>query len=203
MTYEEFHTDDLAELTEFYETTLFSSIDFKSFDMTDVTFEECRFSGCSFDEVLLASTNFTDCSFNQCSFVLTKFDNTALHDVHFKECKLVGIDFTYCNEFLFALEFTESILDNIFLANRKMKKTGFTKCTIAESDFRYVDFSEANFSKTTFRNVLFRSCNLQKADFRTAEGYLIDPEQNSLKNALFTLPEAQSFLGFLGIKIDS
>ncbi len=191
------------EIQDYQELIHYEGVDFTVEDLTDRSFEECVFRSCSFDGMTLASTHFSDCIFEESSFVLTKFDNTALHDVHFSGCKLAGVDFTYCNEFLFALTFSDCILDNVCIANRKMRKASIQKCTLSGSEFRYVDFREADFSKTRFRDVTFSHCDLQKADFRTAEGYLIDPESNALKNAVFTLPEAQSFLSFLGIKIDS
>jgi hypothetical protein len=49
---------------------------------------------------------------------------------------------------------------------------------------------------------MFHQCNLEKADFRKAEGYSIDFRINRIASARFNLPEAGSFLGFLGIRID-
>jgi hypothetical protein len=42
---------------------------------------------------------------------------------------------------------------------------------------------------------------LQKANFETSKNYLIDPQENDLRKAQFSLPEALSFLSWLPIKI--
>lgn len=83
-----------------------------------------------------------------------------------------------------------------------MKKSKIINCKIKNSYFTDTDFRESDFSGTCFEKVIFHNCNLEKSDFRTASGYEIDPGDNKIKNSKYRLPEALSFLGFLGIKID-
>ncbi|MDZ7819902.1 MAG: hypothetical protein U5K55_15400 [Aliarcobacter sp.] len=62
-----------------------------------------------------------------------------------------------------------------------------------------------------WKSALFDNCdleltsfiknNLKKANFETSKNYLIDPNQNDISNAQFSLPEALSFLSLLPIKI--
>lgn len=61
--------------------------------------------------------------------------------------------------------------------------------------------SESSFEGTSFDKTSFHECNLSKADFSSAKNYSINPSENIIKNALFSLPEAQSFLEYLNIKI--
>ena len=67
-------------------------------------------------------------------------------------------------------------------------------------------FEECNLEKSTFDNcdlqlTVFINNNLKKANFETSRNYLIDPKQNNIEKAQFSLPEALSFLSLLPIKL--
>ncbi len=76
----------------------------------------------------------------------------------------------------------------------------------AKSEFQDCDFFEAKLSSTDFsfcklKGSLFENCDLTKADFRNATAYSIDPNQNKLIKAKFSMPEVLTFLEPLGIEI--
>ena len=55
-----------------------------------------------------------------------------------------------------------------------------------------VDFTEANFKGTLldncdFSRAIFKNCNLEKVDFRSSFNYSIEPEENKIKKAKFSL----------------
>ena len=67
-------------------------------------------------------------------------------------------------------------------------------------------FEECNLEKALFDNcnlaqTVFIKNNLKKANFVSSKNYLIDPKQNDIDKAEFSLPEALSFLSLLPIKI--
>lgn len=200
----EFSFDDSAcpEFPDNNEDTKFSSVDFSKYNIAGCLFENCFFESCRFNEITLNKCTFNSCVFSECEIVLTKFANTTLNEAAFLNCKLTGVNLSDCNDFGLSLEFNGSILDYVVISGKKLKKTDFTACRINNSDFTDIDFKESDFSETIFENTAFRNCNLEKCDFRTSSGYEIDPALNVIRNARFTLPEAQSFLLFLGIKID-
>lgn len=191
-----------VEILEYNEEVEYKSIDFSNYELADYTFDNCQFISCKFNELSLHSSAFSSCCFKGCELVLTSLINTRLTDVTFIASKIMGIDFSVCNDFGLSFEFRESIMDSIVIFGKKLRKTKMIECQIKNSDFTDMDFKEADFSKSTFENVVFHNCQLEKADFRSSQGYAIDPGTNRLKNARFSLPEAQSFLGFLGIKIE-
>lgn len=180
----------------------YEAVNFSPFVLDGLSFEDCSFTSCKFENVPIRASIFTGCSFSKCSFLLTKVDDTTFNDVLFKDCRLMGVNFTTCNDFLLNFEFADSILDNVFISEKKLQKIKIRGCTLKDCDFMRVDFRSADFEKTVFNKVNFSECNLEKADFRKAENYSINPESNRIKNARFSLPEAQSFLAFLGIRID-
>lgn len=54
----------------------------------------------------------------------------------------------------------------------------------------------------TFDKTQFRGCDLRKADFRGAIGYVIDIQQNKLRDAKFSFPEVVCLLEGMGIRIE-
>ena len=61
-------------------------------------------------------------------------------------------------------------------------------------DFRECDLSQADFAGTDLADSLFLATNLTQADFSRARNYQIDPSQNIVDEAKFSLPEAMSLL---------
>ena len=68
-----------------------------------------------------------------------------------------------------------------------------------EVDFMEADCSDANFEGTDFEKSKFHQTNLTKANFNNAFNYAIDFNNNTLKGAKFSMPEAVSLLRGLDI----
>ncbi len=66
-------------------------------------------------------------------------------------------------------------------------------------DFRETDLAQANFKGTDLADSLFVATDLTEADLSQARNYRIDPSQNIVKKAKFSLPEAMSLLYGLDI----
>jgi uncharacterized protein YjbI with pentapeptide repeats len=61
-------------------------------------------------------------------------------------------------------------------------------------DFSYADLSASNFDFCDLQGAIFDSTNLDRSDFRTAYNFTIDPENNRVKKARFSL---NSVIGLL------
>ena len=66
-------------------------------------------------------------------------------------------------------------------------------------DFREADLSQADFAGTDLSDSLFLATDLTEADLSRACNYRIDPSQNAVKKAKFSLSEAMSLLYSLDI----
>ena len=66
-------------------------------------------------------------------------------------------------------------------------------------DFRETDLSQADFAGTNLCDSLFLATDLTEADLSQARNYQIDPSQNTVRKAKFSLPEAMSLLYGLDI----
>jgi fluoroquinolone resistance protein len=89
-----------------------------------------------------------DCRFEKCNLSLVKMVNTGMKNIRSADTRIAGVDFSTCNNFLFAL--------------------GFEGCSIKETDFSEADLTEALFERCDLSGNIFRQTKLEKADFRTA-----------------------------------
>lgn len=80
-----------------------------------------------------------------------------------------------------------------------LKKAKITKCVAENVDLSEVDLTEANCTDTDFSTARFQQTNLTKANLKGASNYAIDVNQNTIKQARFSLPEAVSLLKGLDI----
>lgn len=83
----------------------------------------------------------------------------------------------YCN-------FSELNLKNCCFEGSKLRESHFSSTNLSGANFRNVDLS----------GTVFHHSDLTKADFSTASCYDIDPLNNKIKKAKFSLPEAVGLL---------
>jgi len=74
-------------------------------------------------------------------------------------------------------------------------------CIAHDVDFREAVLSRANFKLTDFEKSQFVHTKLCAADFTEAHSYSIDPTQNDIKKAKFSLPDAIHLLDGFDIQI--
>ena len=67
-------------------------------------------------------------------------------------------------------------------------------CTAIDVDFQEANLSHVNFAGTDLQDSKFLRTNLAYADLSTAKHYSIDPNLNTLRKTVFSLPEAVSLL---------
>lgn len=165
----------------------FKQVDFAEENIQGYEFEACSFKQCTFAHCDLSKVDFIDCQFENCNLMMAKPTDTGLKDVQFKGCKLVGFDFSLCNDFLFQVEFDSCQLDYAIFSKKKMKKTRFSKCSIVEADFTESDLTESVYHECQMDGSTFYYTILEKADLRTATNFNIDPEVNRIKKAKFSV----------------
>ncbi len=172
----------------------FTSIDYSEKRLDNREFVKCEFISCNFSKSDLRGNDFVDCTFKQCNFSLTTLDGSGLKDVVFIGSKIMGVDFTRCNKFMFTFQFIDCYLDYSTFFGTKIKKTSFSNCSLKEVDFSEADLSGAIFKECDLLGAKFSNTILEKADFRTAQNFSIDPDQNRLKKAKFAV---QNLTGLL------
>lgn len=156
-------------------------------------FEEFRFVGCDFSGADLRRLRFADCRFEHCNLSTAQLAGTALQNVAFEDCKLLGLQFGACRDMLFGVHFDRCQMRYASFAGRAMPGTRFVGCQLDDADFADSDLSQAAFEDCALGGAVFQNTRLLGADFRTATGFVIDPETNPLAGAHFTLA------GLLGV----
>ncbi|MBV9986867.1 MAG: pentapeptide repeat-containing protein [Chitinophagaceae bacterium] len=171
-------------------------VEHKNFEKTDFTaaalppgeYEDCGFTQCNFSETALSGIYFSECRFAGCNLSMVQLKGTAFRDCVFIDCKLLGLHWEDCNQFGLSFHFEGCILDLCSFFKLKLKAISFKDCSLQEADLREADLSKAVFDRCNLQGAMFDHTNLEGADLRTAEHYTIDPAQNKIKKARFSMP---------------
>lgn len=161
---------------------------------------ECQFINCNFSQVATAGVIWENCTFDTCDFSLCKLKNMSFRDVLFKGCKLMGADFSICNPFSsFRFEYCQMNYTNFH--EMKISKTNFIECELIEAYFEDTNLQGSHFIQCNLERALFHHTNLMGVDFSTSYNYTIQPQNNKLKNALFSRSNLEGLVTHLGIKL--
>lgn len=164
-------------------------------------YEQCSFSRCDLSNANLNRYKFIDCTFEDCNLSMVSLAGTVMNNVQMRGCKLLGIQWSGCDKFMFSMLFKECLLANASFYNFNIKKTIFDQCDLKEVDFSAADMSECALIHCDLHQAIFDQTNLSKADLRTAYNYSIDPNGNRLKGAIFSSDNIQGLLDVFQIKI--
>ena len=164
-------------------------------------FEDCVFNNCDFSSSNFSNNTFMDCEFIDCNLSMTDLTGTSLKTVSFKNCKLLGIHFSTCTDFLFAVDFQQCVLDFASFADKKIQKTKFNSCSLKEVTFSGANLTNSVFEDCNLDNAIFNESQLAGVDFTSAYNYKIDPEFNPMKKAKFSTAGIVGLLDKYDIKI--
>lgn len=166
-------------------------------------FYDCTFKKCSFREAKFAYCKFNDCTFLDCDLSLAIFVSTSFRDTRFERSLLVGVNWTLVDWPDFTREaqvgFRKCTLDYSTFIGLKLHKIQFAECSVKDVDFSDADLTAADFGRAVLRQSQFRNTLLVKANFEGASDYQINPTQNNISKARFSMPEAMSLLYGLDI----
>lgn len=181
---------------------LFKNIAHSDSDKTNKEFENCTFTNCDFSNGVFSYSKFIDCIFTNCNLSNAKLNRCQMNNVTFKDCKLIGINFMECNDFLFALKFENCVLDYASFSKKKMPKTPFISTSTKNVDFTESDLTKSLFFNSDLSNAIFYKSLLKEADFTGAANFDIDPENNIVKKAKFSLTGIPGLLKKYDIHIE-
>ncbi|EFK58623.1 pentapeptide repeat-containing protein [Sphingobacterium spiritivorum] len=180
----------------------FERMDYTSLALAKGEYDNCTFINCNFAEQDLSGFKFIDCSFKHCNLSLVRLEKTALRDIIFEDSKMIGIRYENCLDFGLAFSFTRCQLHHSSFYGLSLKKIVFKECSLQEIDFSESDLSQAVFENCDLLRANFYHTNLEKADFRSACNYSIDPENNKLKKARFSVSGIAGLLDKYNLQIE-
>jgi len=133
---------------------------------------------------------------------MAKLAASQMKSAIFSRCKILGVNFGDCSDSLFSVSFDSSILDFASFAGKKMLKTSFKNSSLRNADFSECDLSGSLFMNCDLDNAVFNKTILKEADFRTAINFNIDPENNNIRKAKFSLNGLAGLLNKYNLTID-
>ena len=163
-------------------------------DISGKEFQECIFKNCSFENVNFRNSIFENCEFDSCALILPDFKNTTIDDVDFIECKITGLNFGDMNDFSMAFGFNKSKLLSCSFVGLDIRDASFCNSMIVDSVFRECNLHKADFEGVAFKATSFSVNNLTCANFNDASGFFINPCENKLKGATFSIAAALELL---------
>ncbi|OIQ16891.1 MAG: hypothetical protein BM557_09065 [Flavobacterium sp. MedPE-SWcel] len=157
-------------------------------------FERCTFTNCDLSQCNYLGTSFIDCDFINCNFTEAKVNYVSLRGVQFTSCNFTEVNFSMCDPLLFRISFDDCILDYAKLYTLKLKGTIFNNCSLIATDFMKTDVTGAVFSNCNMHQAVLIDTIANKADFTSSYNFTIDPEQNKLKKAKFSVEGLKGLL---------
>lgn len=185
-----------------YEESTFSKISGKTNPLMKGFYENCRFEQCDLSECDLSECIFSECSFVDCNLSLVNLTHSAFQNTLFRNCKMLGIQFTNCDDTRLSFRFEYCVLNHSSFYKTSVKTTYFVHTQLQEVDFTECDLSQSVFDHCDMLRSVFENSNLEKADFRTAINYTIDPELNKIRKAKFSVYGLSGLLSKYGIQIE-
>ena len=133
------------------------------------------------------------------SFLFQSYDDNPFNEILETTDKLTYDNTKYA---MSQEEIKEVVIKNKWLNKAKFKNAVFAHCLLHETDFTESDFTGTVFNDCDFSLAVFNHANLEKTDFRTSYNYSINPENNRIKKAKFSLPAVTGLLDTYDIEIE-
>ncbi|MEO9952202.1 MULTISPECIES: pentapeptide repeat-containing protein [Nonlabens] len=187
---------------QFIEDKIFKRKDFSEIGLEKGDYESCTFLNCNFSNSDLSNICFIDCEFYDCNLSSAHTLQTGIQNILFKNCKMLGLQFDKCNDFAFSIKVENCQLNHSTFYKLKLSKTIFYKSKLHDVDFTECDLSYSVFDDCDLQNAIFKNTTLKNADFRSSSNFIIDPENNRIKGAKFTLETVVGLLTKYNIKIE-
>jgi uncharacterized protein YjbI with pentapeptide repeats len=186
----------------YYVNQVFEKVPLPPKGLLETQFDECTFINCDFTETDFSQCDFIKCTFDGCNLSMVKFGPIGFDKVQFTNCKMIGVDFSNTKDFLFAVDFTNCILDYAAFMKKKNRKSHFNNCSLKGTDFSEADLTSAVFERCDLSAAVFMRSILNSANFTSAIKFTIDPEKNLLRKAKFSADGLAGLLTNYGIVVE-
>lgn len=179
----------------------FTELNYAKTTERNTEFNNCVFKKCDFSDSEFALCKFIDCVFEDCNLSMMKLDRSTLNNVVFIKCKVLGVNFSPSEDFLFTVRFESCMLDYSSFMAKKMPKTNFIKSSLKEVTFTEAILTGSAFDECDLNGAIFNRTDLTAVNFATASNFILDPELNNLKRAIFSASGLEGLLLKYGIKV--
>jgi len=187
-------------MQDYQQDETFNNIDYSANKTIAREYDSCHFLNCNFSGTNLSDVVFADCEFENCNLSSAKIKDTSFQQVDFKSCKMLGLQFDECNEFGLSFSFEDCVLNHCSFYKTNIPKTIFSGCQLKEVDFTQAALTQASFNDSDLTQATFSKTDLRKAKFQTAINFSIDPTQNNINKAQFSLTNIKGLVDCFGIE---
>lgn len=188
-------------MMEIHDDKVFESLNLAGQTLRDVEYNNCVFKKCDLSEAQLIQCKVISCVFENCNLSMAVLTKTTLTDAVFKDCKIMGVNFSQCQDFLFSVRFESCLLDYSSFQQKKMLKTVFKRSSLKETTFTQANLAGSVFDECNLLETVFRNTDLTGVNFSTALNYIIDPELNTMNKAIFSAHGLEGLLYKYNIKV--
>lgn len=192
-----------------YENQNFEEVSLKKASVRACEFIDCSFKECLFPEVTFEHCTFNDCSFTNCELSLMVLNKSMFRGVDFENCRLLGVNWSKAarvnqevHTLLKIVSFKDCILNYSSFIGLELPGLKLVGCAAHEVDFSEAKLSKADFRTTNLENAVFRNTDLAGTNFLGAKNYFIDPANNKISKAKFSLPDALGLLYAMDIELE-
>lgn len=181
----------LKEIEYLHKT--FENIDYQDTTIAGKEFANCTFIGCKLGKTTFEDCFFEDCEFLDCDLYMLGVKASSFSNVTFKSCRMLAIEWHKASGPLHIAFYGCAISYSTFL-KQNLKKCILIDCVAKEMVCIETNLEEVDFRNTDLEGTLFQEANLKKANFEGAKNYVINLENNNVKKAIFSMPEAIGLL---------
>jgi uncharacterized protein YjbI with pentapeptide repeats len=180
---------------------LFTKQDFTETPLPKGEYDNCNFRNCNFAGSDLSEIRFSDCTFAGCDLSNANVSKCAFRETAFKDCKMLGFRFDICDQMGLTVRFEACLLDHSSFYQVKLNHTIFLNCSLLEVDFTESDLRNIIMDQCDLMSATFDHTNLERANLSSAQNYSINPENNRIRGARFSLPSVVGLLDNYQIEI--
>ncbi len=181
-----------------YERQKFANLVEHGRTLSRASFSDCSFTKCAFAGAVFRDGAFIDCLFRECDLSSIKVPDTNWVNCRFVGSKVIGVDWAEAggahSKLPLSLAFEGCNVSYSSFFGLSVTGLVVERCIAYEVEFGEANLSDGVFTGTDFHGSTFHHTNLSRADFSGAKNYTIDPTANTVKRAIFSLPEAVSLL---------
>ena len=171
----------------YYAEETFNGTDFTLESFNPGDYENCRFLNCRFTNINLSGCTLIDCEFVDCDLSNVKLAGVSIQNCSFTNCKMVGSPFHNCTKFGFSATFKSCNLNFSSFFKLDVSRCTFDDCQLQDVDFSQAVLTGVVFEYCDFAKATFSSTTLLRTDLRSSYNFSINPEQNQIRGALFSI----------------
>ena len=114
---------------------------------------------------------------------------------------MIGFNLEHSLSFALKVSFNNCLLNDSSFYQLELSRTKFIRCSLQNVDFSFTNLNNSFFDLCDFQSAIFDQTNLKQANLKTSFNFQLNPNENYVKNAIFSKDNLEGLLHYLNIKI--